>query len=450
MPPQAGLLEGFSAGLIALGNYIRLYVPDVLIKIVDLAIDQISLQNLPEPIFVGITGTTASYQSMLRTAKTFKACNPDIIIVFGGHHASAQDDIILQHHPYIDFVIRGEGEIALACLLQHYRQPDKVPSLSYRNGSRIERTDDAPLLNQTVLDQLSPLFADNKELLGSKFNRVTYVSARGCPLKCSFCVVRNSAIRAKSVPAVVDDLHQLANWGHTQFAIEDNFFAHQPRRTIELCTAIARLQKNVRFTWDCQTRVESMRRGDIVNVMANANCDVVFLGVESLVPEQLLFLRKTSRPLDYITSLKSEVLPKIFGAGMDVNINIQLGLPGEDTITFSELAQLGRIALQHKRNITVSPQLHVIYPGTPHFHDAVARDRLTNNAFEDFTLWEDANQPVRTYLGEHFAHGTGGIPIGILDCNTNEFSIDDNAIDSLSTQLFTMDNIPGITLLKYG
>src|SRR4030081_1881438 len=81
MPPQLRLLEGFSSGLIALGNYIKLHNKDANVRLLDLAevapsrifeCVQAALQGLSGTIFAGITGTTAGYQSMLRTAKAFK------------------------------------------------------------------------------------------------------------------------------------------------------------------------------------------------------------------------------------------------------------------------------------------------------------------------------------------------------------------------------------------
>jgi hypothetical protein len=472
MPPQLGLLEGFSSGLIALGNYIKLHNRDTRVRLLDLGpvapsrtfeFVQAALQGLSGTVFAGITGSTAGYQSMLRTAKAFKDCSPGVITIFGGPHASAQDEVILKRHSFVDFIIRGEGEIALSSILQHYREPTRVPNLSFRVGDEIMKTDDAPSLDPAVLDLLDPYPTFPSELSSppGKFDRVTYVSARGCPLKCSFCAVRNSAIRAKSVPAVIEDLRHLAGQrGYKRIAIEDNFFAHQPRRTIELCAAIAQLQKEVSFFWDCQTRVESMRRSDVVAAMAEANCDAVYLGVESLVPEQLQFLGKAQRPGKYLECLSFEVAPKILSAGIDMEINLQLGIPGEDeshrTAALSELNRLGRIAARYGRKIVVSPQLHVVYPGTPHFETYVANGAfgsLGTGVFEEFTGWEAEHQPILTFFGEHFAHGNGGIPIGILDRSEllrSEFRIEEKSICSLSSQLVAMEGIEGISIRKYG
>jgi radical SAM superfamily enzyme YgiQ (UPF0313 family) len=471
MPPQGGLLEGFSSGLVALGNYVGLNNKDTQVRLVDLGLVppsrmvdfvQAELQDLSGLVFAGITGTTASYQNMLLTAKAFKDVSSDVITIFGGPHATAQDDVILKRHSYVDFVIRGEGEVALSSLVQDHRQPARVPSLTFRDDCTIRRTDDALPLDPSILDTLDPCPKFPGELSSppGKFGHVTYVSARGCPLKCSFCAVRNSTIRAKSLPMIIHDLRHLAQQGHERIAIEDNFFAHQPRRTLELCAAIAQLQKEMSFSWDCQTRVESMRRDDIVDAMASANCDAVYLGVESLVPEQLLFLGKTPQPERYVECLRTEVLPKILSAGMDVNINLQLGIPGESEsqrrATLAELSRLGEVAVRHGRNIAVHPQLHVIYPGTPHFGMHVVAGTfgsMGNEVFEQFTRWEADRQPILEYFGKHFAHGNGGIPIGILDRNElqkSTFKIEARSIDDLSSQLAEMEGIAGISVFKYG
>jgi anaerobic magnesium-protoporphyrin IX monomethyl ester cyclase len=470
VPPQAGLLEGFSSGVISLANYVHLHNDDTRVIFADFG--PVSARRLSEsvegilkgavgPVFVGITGTTADYQNMLRTAEAFKTLDPTVVTIFGGHHATAQDDVVLRRHPIVDFVIRGEGEAALSSFLRHYDAIDLVPSISFRSGGGIARTPEARLLDQNALDKISPTI-DFDELRSppGKFDRITYVSARGCPLKCFFCSVRDSTIRAKSVPVVVRDLRHFVELGYRSIAIEDNFFAHQPRRTLELCAGIELLQKDSSFVWDCQTRVESMRRSDVVAAMAHAKCDAVNLGVESLIADQLQFLGKTSRPRPYLEMLRHEVIPQIMRAGMGVNINLQLGIPGETQFhresTLSELARLGEVARQYGREVVVHPQLHVIYPGTPHFENSVAAGifgKVGSEIFEEFTPWEAANAPVLEYLGEHFAHGTGGLPVGILESEAlrhGEFKIAECAIATLTRQLVRMRDIPGISVFQYG
>ena len=94
--------------------------------------------------------------------------------------------------------------------------------------------------------------------------------------------------------------------------------------------------------------------------------------------------------------------------------------------------------------------------GTRYLEESVAAGifgSLGNEVFEEFTRWEEDRQPTLKYFGEHFAHGVGGIPIGILDRNEllrSEFKIEEKSIVSLSSLLAEMERIEGITVFKYG
>jgi radical SAM superfamily enzyme YgiQ (UPF0313 family) len=472
VPPQRGLLEGFSTGLIAIANYVHQHDPAINVRLLDFGL--LNAGDLAEHVseallaaegrvFVGITGTTASYQSMLATARAFKRVQRSCVVVLGGHHVTPQDDIVLRHHrDIVDFVIRGEGEIALTRLLDCSANVDDVPNLSFLEKGELRRNSDGPLLGEADLDRLSPGFdQEGLRSAAGKFDHVTYVSARGCPLSCAFCVVRATAIRAKSIEGVVRDLRYLVGTlGYTDLAIEDNFFGHQPKRTLSLCAAIEALRKEMPFNWDCQTRVESMRRADVVHAMVRAGCTAAYLGVESLVPKHLHYLGKTPKPDWYLEALETTVVPTMLDAGMDAYLNLQLGLPGETVsdwaLTTSTLARLGGLARARGREITVFPQLNVIYPGTPHFDMALQKGYfgpLGRDVFEHFTAWEAEEEPILHYLGEHFAHGVGGIPLGILDgaeLTAGRFSVSATALSTFSTQLRRMDSITGVRVFRYG
>jgi radical SAM superfamily enzyme YgiQ (UPF0313 family) len=472
VPPQRGLLEGFSTGLIAIANYVRQHAHTVEVRLLDFGL--LNEKHLGDPVsqallsakgrvFVGITGTTASYQSMLATARAFKAAEPSCVVVLGGHHVSPQDNVVLSHHAdIVDFVIRGEGEVALAELLTHYPEVDKVPNLSHLVQGRLRRNTDGPLLVESALDLLSPTFGhEGLRSAAGKFDHQTYVSARGCPLSCAFCVVRATAIRAKSIDAIISDLRYLVgSLGYTELAIEDNFFAHQPKRTLALCAAIEKLRNELQFSWDCQTRIESMRRADVVQAMSRAGCTAAYLGAESLIPKHLRYLDKTPHPEKYLEALSTTVVPLMLESGIDVYLNLQLGLPGDTPDdrkqTIVTLTKLGTLASAHGRNITVFPQLNVIYPGTPHFDMAVEKGyfgSLGQEVFEEFTAWEADEEPILHYLGEHFAHGVGGIPLGILDRTqlaAGRFSVCARGLSTISTQLRRMDEVPGIRVFRYG
>ena len=478
MPPQLGLLSGFAAGLLSLANFVRACMPEVRTDILDLSAHSLDAakqqlvrsvgSHQVQRLFVGITTTTASYQSALQMAQLVRDMVPRAIIVLGGHHASADPEIVLRSHPdIVDVIVIGEGEHPLCELLRHYPSLESVFGIAYLDdNSHFTRTGASKPLTQDELDSI-PITYGDKGLIGTpgKFDHATYVSARGCPLRCAFCAVGNDDIRAKSIPAVIRNIETLLGMGFSRIAIEDNFFAHSPSRTREICEALSDIRHRWHdaFAWDCQTRVESLARRDTIELMAKAGCEAVYIGVESVHPKQLIYLNKTANPREYLETLTEVVAPALLNTSIRCYLNLQFGLPGEaedhERATCAVLAALGRLAVSRGKHITVFPQLHVVYPGTTHFKQGVAQRCFPEDVFEAFTRWEFSQTPVLYWLGEHFAHGTGGIPVGILKphvLKSGNFEgdvddvVDTNAVFRISAALREIDRIQGVHTFGYG
>jgi radical SAM superfamily enzyme YgiQ (UPF0313 family) len=475
-PPQRGLLNGFAHGLIDLANFTADRLPSARISILDLSttsseavVDTVRATLASERgahNLIGITTTTASYRSSLAVARIFKALDSDCLVVMGGHHASPQHDVILNRHgDSVDVVARGEGERALLNLMDTDHSLADIPGISYLTQGQLKVNTATPRLLST--EELNSLRVEYQgqtyQASPGKFDHVTYVSARGCPLHCSFCAVAGETIRAKSIDRVIQDLSYLAvDKGYQRIAIEDNFFAQAKKRTLALCSEIARLRQDADcgFTWDCQTRVESVKDDEMIRALEYAGCEAVYLGVEALTPAELLFLGKTSQPEHYLEILVNLVVPKLLDSTVDCYINIQVGLPGETSAArqerFARLSEIGAKAAAKGRKITVFPQLHVIYPGTSHFWKAVEQVHFGSygaEVFEAFTEWEQENNPIFRFLGENFAHGIGGIPRGILEegwLRRGSFEVSETSIDELRSHLSELATIDGIHMFKYG
>ena len=133
------------------------------------------------------------------------------------------------------------------------------------------------------------------------------------------------------------------------------------------------------FKWDCQTRVESLKSPEIIKAMEKAGCYAAYLGVEALNYEHLIYLGKTKNPDRYLELLFDIVIPNMLNSNVDCYINLQLGIPGSNGShhkqTMESLQIVGAMAKKKGKHITVFPQLHVVYPGTKHYYDAVAEKR---------------------------------------------------------------------------
>lgn len=471
-PPQAGLLRGFSTGLASIQDYVGRHLPDSEPDVADLSeevgprieatVAEIVARKSDRPMLVGIATTTASYQMSLRVARAVKAGSPVARVVLGGHHAGSDFETVLQHHSdVVDAVVIGEGEIPMLQMLRAWPDLRHVPGIAFRaRDGRLVKAPLPALIDQEELDRFPAVWdVDGFGSAPGKFHHATYVSARGCPLGCAFCAVANERIRSKSVARVQHDVRALVAKGFSRIAIEDNFFAHSPQRTRQICEALRdlRQREHLAFAWDCQTRVESLARENTLALMAEAGCEAVYIGVESVVAEQLLYLRKTAAPQRYLRQLIDIVVPQVLASPIECFINLQLGLPLESQLQIESalgvIRDLGTRAHRKGKVITIFPMLHVVYPGTQHFYDGVANGRYSRDIFESFTEWELDQSPILTWLGEHFAHGTGGIPVGILDeteLRSGRFRIDRPAVDRIDRGLRSMAAIPGIRVFAYG
>jgi len=199
---------------------------------------------------------------------------------------------------------------------------------------------------------------------------------------------------------------------------------------------------------------------ELVGAMDAAGCEAAYLGVEACVPRQLLYLGKTEQPDSYLRRLEQVAVPLLLSSRISVYLNLQVGIPGETeaerATTLTLLRKLGTSARNRGKRITVFPQLHVIYPGTRHFQEYLSKNAFGDrgaSVFEAFTKWEVEQEPVLQWLGEHFAHGVGGVPIGMLSTSAlqkGEFQVIPKAVTEISSFLERLADIPGITVFRYG
>jgi radical SAM superfamily enzyme YgiQ (UPF0313 family) len=165
-----------------------------------------------EAFLVGISSLFTSYSNeALETARVVKKHLPGCMIVMGGHHPTHLPGDVLQD-PAVDFVIRGEGEGAMAELalaLKDGRSVEGIEGVAFRAGCGeflisqpvfIADPSDFPIPSMDLTDQ---------DFYGRKNGGSTVITAsRGCPMTCSYCCVAapSSHYRRRSVDDVYDEI----------------------------------------------------------------------------------------------------------------------------------------------------------------------------------------------------------------------------------------------------
>ena len=193
---------------------------------------------------VGIGATSMAWPAALDAIRQVRHRRPDVPIVCGGIHPTLFDRYVLTTFP-VQFVVRGEGEIALSRLcdaLGGRLAIGEVPNLSWiDSGGRLVRNEIDSKLGANVLESL-PL-ADFARLPEGAYKCLAIESSRGCAYDCSFCSTPyRKTWRGLSPRAVVDRLeHALAHIDRTTSAcvhIVDDEFSMNPKRATEIARLI--------------------------------------------------------------------------------------------------------------------------------------------------------------------------------------------------------------------
>lgn len=434
-PPNPLNMKGFPGSLLALDLWARRNVPDVVSSIIDeedtsekdlLHSLEGKLATAPENPYFGITSTTATYQDALTTARALKRIRPNSIVILGGHHVDGQEQVILDSHPEIDLTVTGEGEKALEGILNGkldtpgvtYRGRNLLSILSnpVNKGIRLTREE----LNELDLRQ----YDLDYQKRATQFNEINLISARGCPMDCSFCAVANEKATAQDPELVVEQIdylvEQMKKSGKVKpIAIQDNFFAQSPKRAMDVAKKLIEYRRRTGndFEWNIQTRVEQFADPNLAGTLANAGCSAAYFGVENFDPIMLKVLNKAHNEGRYL-EITNIAIQNCLANGIQPHIDFQVGILGEDgeteRINEQALRHIGEEARNYHTKPMVFPSLSVVYPGT-NFYKEMMQLGAPKDIYEQFTKWERENPNYKEEIFGYFAHGNGGIPLGIMN-----------------------------------
>jgi radical SAM superfamily enzyme YgiQ (UPF0313 family) len=138
------------------------------------------------------------------------------------------------------------------------------------------------------------------------FHLIPIESGRGCPYGCEFCTVTGffgDSIRFRSNESVVNELLALKELAEEQkgkvavFFIDDNF-AINPRRTKALLREI--IARRAQLPWVAQISMNLLRDEELVSLIAESGGKWIFMGLESIDPENLKSVSKGfNKPAEY-------------------------------------------------------------------------------------------------------------------------------------------------------
>ena len=311
----------------------------------------------------GLYSTTPMVDYTMQIAQAIKLKNPEIIVVVGGPHVTFVDIETINQHPYIDFVIRGEGEETFYEIIKNSDQIAKlkmeIQGTTYRSNGIAKRAPDRPLLPATEIP--SPDF----DILPKDYDLLlTDMYSRGCPFRCKFCAehgIWNNKVRFRDPQTVAEELAQIKqNFNQDLIHLADSEIDVSPDRLKELLDAIENKRINCRYTVNLRPDAYKRINSTMLNRMINLGFVGFFIGVESGSDYMLNHMGRKSIFSDFLKTI--DLLNQ-----NNVKIIIpylMLGFPGETEDTLNETQEKFIALLEEERISFLFPKIFIPYPGT--------------------------------------------------------------------------------------
>ena len=373
-PPYDGPPLGAPLSLLCLAS--PLLQAGFEVKLVDnlLAPDyeQTILREASDALLLGISVLTGPHiGAAVRVSRAVKKMRPEMPIVFGGWHSSLATEQTLRE-PFVDAVIRGQGELTLLELAQRIANGEDwhgVRGLSFKDkdaDGKIVHEPERPVANINSLPAPAYELADpGSYAAASGVRQLAYTSSVGCPYQCNYCtdqVFYKRRFNAYTVERVVNELAELVpryDIEHVPF-FDSNFLVDRKR-----AVAIARgiVDAGVKFQWDFQTSTDflALMSEEDVRLLAESGVHHIGFGTESASQEVLELMNKRFQHIDQMV----ETARKTNVAGIHIVFNIILGYPGETEAhrqqTFRFMSEIAR----EYSNVSFSPNIFTPYPGIP-------------------------------------------------------------------------------------
>ena len=244
-----------------------------------------------QPAMVGCTAITpAIYEAEALLCIAKEAC-PQAVTVLGGIHGTFMYGQVLAEAPWIDAIVRGEGEQVLLDLVRcvdEGRWPAErasVKGIAYGEAGQAVATPAAPPIAD--MDRITPdwgILDWSRYIYTPTGTRVAIPNlARGCPFTCSFCSQWKfwRDYRVRDPKRVVDEIESLVRDHQVGFFIlaDEEPTIHR-KKFVEFCELM--IERRLPVLWGINTRVTDILRDEaLLPLYRKAGLIHVSLGTEA-------------------------------------------------------------------------------------------------------------------------------------------------------------------------
>jgi anaerobic magnesium-protoporphyrin IX monomethyl ester cyclase len=301
-----------------------------------------------EPDIVGCTAITPAIYKAERLLQIAKEVRPEAVTVLGGIHGTFMYPQVLKEAPWIDAVVRGEGEQVFLNLVRAVddggfaRDRSQVRGIAYAGADgKVLATAAEPPIGD--LDRIQPdwgILEWDKYIYIPMGVRVAIPNfARGCPFTCSFCSQWKfwRDYRIREPKAVVDEIEVLVRkHGVGFFILADEEPTIHRKKFIAFCEEL--IARDLGVLWGINTRVTDILRDEkLLPMFRRAGLIHVSLGTEAAAQLKLDRFNKETT-----IAQNKKAIQLLRDAGIVTEAQFIVGLENETAETLEETYRMAR------------------------------------------------------------------------------------------------------------
>lgn len=347
-------------GLATLAAYLR---PDDEALIVDEHVERLSMADTPDLVIVQVYITNA-YRAY-RVADHYRARG--VFVALGGLHVTALPEEAAAH---ANAIFLGPGEQTFPAFLDDFRRGDPRRVYQSTAGRTIEVV---PPIRRDLIRRRHYLVPNS------------IVVSRGCPQHCDFCYKDaffqgGRSFYTQRVDAALAEIDRLP--GRHLYFLDDHLLG-DPR----FARALFDGMKGLNRLFQGAATVDSILRGDLIERAADAGLRSLFVGFETLTPDNLRRSNKRQNlGRDY-----AAVTRRLHSLGIMINGSFVFGMDDDEESVFRRTVDWAI-----EQGVTTATfHIQTPYPGTGLYARMTREGRMTTNNWDLFDTRHVVYQPAR-------------------------------------------------------
>lgn len=294
----------------------------------DLILEALLVQG---PDVVAFSCYLWNIEMIKKLAVMIKQVHPEVIIIFGGPEVSYDSEELMSNFEAVDYVVAGEGEVAVTSLLKSLEEGSSVSGIQ----GVVYREDGKVIVNQAghAMDMAEIPFPYEEGLEGLDNHILYYETSRGCPYSCQYCLSSiEKGVRFRPLDMVKKELQFFLDHKVTQVKFVDRTFNAKISHTLAIW----------RYLHEHDNGVTNFHFEITADLLDEATIEFLAevrpglfqfeVGVQSTNEETIIAVERATN----FDVLKKRVMKAMKPGNIHMHLDLIAGLPKEDYKTFAK------------------------------------------------------------------------------------------------------------------